>query len=72
MTRILGVLLILLGVAGIVYGGFSFTTHKKAIDMGPIQVQKTEHHSVPIPAGLGIAGIVGGGVLIYFGARHTG
>jgi hypothetical protein len=68
--KFLGVLLILAGVAGIIYGGFSFTTHKKAIDMGPIQINKAEHHSVPIPPILGAAAIVGGGMLIYFGAGH--
>lgn len=70
--KVLGVLLILAGIAGVIYGGFSYTTHKKAVDMGPIQINKTEHHSVPIPPLLGLAGIVVGGVLIFSGRQHAG
>lgn len=69
--KVVGVLLILAGIAGVVYGGFSYTTHKKAVDMGPIQINKAEQHSVPIPPILGAAAIVGGGMLVYFGARHA-
>lgn len=69
--KIAGIVLILVGIAAVVYGGFSFTSHKKALDMGPIQVEKTEHHTVPVPPILGIACIVAGGALVYFGAQKS-
>ena len=68
--KIVGVLLIIVGVAALIYGGFSYSTQKKAVDMGPIQVNKTEHHSVPVPPILGIVAIIGGGALVYFGAKQ--
>jgi drug/metabolite transporter (DMT)-like permease len=68
--KILGVLLIIAGVAGLIYGGFSFTDQKKAVDVGPVQINKTEHHSVPIPPILGVVAIIGGGALVYFGAKE--
>ncbi len=68
--KIFGVILILAGVAALIYGGFSFTSQKKAVDMGPIQVNKTEHHSVPVPPLLGVVAIIGGGALFYFGAKE--
>lgn len=68
--KIVGILLILVGVAALVYGGFSYTTRKKALDMGPIQVDKTQHHSVPVPPVLGLVAIAGGGALFYFGAKQ--
>ena len=46
---LLGVILILVGVLALVYQGFTYTTHKKVLDIGPIQATKTEHHSVPMP-----------------------
>jgi len=64
------VVLILAGVAALIYGGFSFTTQKKAVDMGPVQINKTEHHSVPLPPVLGVLAIIGGGALFYFGAKE--
>jgi uncharacterized membrane protein YidH (DUF202 family) len=69
--KILGVLLIILGVAALVYGGFTYTTTKKAVDMGPIQINHKENHAVPIPPVLGVVAILGGGALLYFGARKA-
>lgn len=68
--KIVGILLIIAGAAALIYGGFSYTTRKKAVDMGPIQVDKTEHHSVPVSPLLGLVAIAGGGALVYFGARE--
>ena len=69
--KIAGLILIVAGIVGLVYGGFTYTTHKKELDMGPIQVEKKEHHSVPIPPILGAVGIVVGGALVYGGTRKS-
>jgi drug/metabolite transporter (DMT)-like permease len=68
--KIIGIILIIAGVAALLYGGFTYTTHKKAVDLGPVQVEKTEHHSVPLPPLLGVVAIIGGGALFYFGAKE--
>ena len=68
--KIIGIILIIAGLAALIYGGFTYTTHKKAVDVGPIQVEKTEHHSVPLPPLLGVVAIIGGGALVYFGAKE--
>jgi uncharacterized membrane protein YidH (DUF202 family) len=67
--KIVGVVLIVLGIVALVYGGFSYTTTKKTVDMGPIQIDRKESHSVPLPPVLGVIAIVGGGALLYFGAK---
>jgi uncharacterized membrane protein YidH (DUF202 family) len=69
LMKILGIVLIIAGVIALVYGGFSYTTTKKAVDMGPIQIDRKESHSVPLPPVLGVIAIVGGGALLYFGAK---
>jgi drug/metabolite transporter (DMT)-like permease len=69
-VKIIGVVLIIAGVAALIYGGFSFTTKKKAVDLGSIQIDKTEHHNVPLPPLLGVVAIIGGGALFYFGAKE--
>ena len=69
--KISGIILIIVGVAALIYGGFSYNSQKKAVDMGPIQVNKTEHHSVPVPPVLGIVAIICGGALVYFGAKSN-
>ena len=68
--KIAGIVLIIAGVAALLYGGITWTTQKKAVDLGPLQVNKTEHHSVPLPPLLGVVAIVGGGALLFFGAKE--
>jgi hypothetical protein len=68
--KLAGILLIILGVAALIYGSVSFTTQKKAVDVGPLQINKTEHHSVHLPPIFGIVAIAGGGFLAYFGAKR--
>lgn len=70
--KIAGVVLVIIGVAALVYGGFSYTTQKKAVDLGPVQINTTQHHSVPIPPLLGIVAIIGGAALFFSGARQRG
>lgn len=67
--KIVGILLILLGVIALIYGGITYTTHKKVIDMGPIQAEKKETHNIPLPPILGVIAIVGGGALLVVGAK---
>jgi hypothetical protein len=63
--KLVGILLIVAGVIGVIYGGFTYTSHKKAVDIGPIQIDKTEHHSVPVPPVLGAVAILAGGAMVF-------
>jgi hypothetical protein len=60
----LGLILVVLGVIALIYQGFTYTTHKKVLDVGPIQATKEEHHSVPLPPILGALALVGGVVIL--------
>lgn len=63
--KILGIVLILAGILALAYGGFTYTTHKRAVDMGPLQIETSQRHKVFIPPVLGIAGIIVGGALLF-------
>lgn len=67
MVRIVAILLIISGVLGLAYGGFSYTRETHEADLGPIQlsVDEKEHVSVPIWAGIGL--ITAGGILLVVG-----
>lgn len=67
--KILGILLIIGGVIALIYGGFSYSTTKKDVDLGPLQISHKQNHTVPLPPVLGAVAIVCGGALVYFGAR---
>ena len=60
MSRILGAILIVLGLIGILWGGFTYTTQKKVIDMGPIQATQTKHHDIPVPPVAGAVSLIAG------------
>jgi hypothetical protein len=60
----LGLILIVLGVIALMYQGFTYTTHKKVLDVGPIQATKEEHHSIPLPPILGALALIGGVVIL--------
>ena len=66
---VVGILLIVLGVAGLTYGRISYTSHEKAADIGPLQVNVAEKHRVAIPPVLAVVSLVGGVVLVAVGAR---
>jgi hypothetical protein len=60
----LGLILVVLGVVALIYQGFTYTTHKKVLDVGPIQATKEEKHSVPLPPILGALALIGGVVIL--------
>jgi len=68
---VVGVLLIILGIAGLAFGGLSFTHKEKVLDLGPIQASADKKESLPIPPILGALAIVGGVVLVATSARRA-
>ena len=67
--KALAIVLIVLGVLALAYGGFTYTREKKVVDLGPIQATRKETNTVPLPPILGLAAIIGGGVLLFTGKR---
>jgi hypothetical protein len=63
-TRIVGIILLLLGLAGFFTGGFSFTKDTTQAQLGPLKLQVKEQQSVNIPQWLSLAAVVLGGVLL--------
>ncbi len=63
--KILAVVLILAGILALAYGGFTYTTHKRAVDMGPIQIERRSRHTVPLPPLVGVGGILLGAALFF-------
>ena len=68
--RVFAILLIVLGVLALAYGGFSYTQDRTAAKIGPIELNVKETKTVPVPMWAGIAGIVLGGVLLVAGNRR--
>jgi len=69
--KLLGIVLIILGVAGIAYGGISWTTREKVVDLGPIEVTQDKTKSLPLPPIVGAICLVAGVVLVMSGRRKS-
>ena len=63
----LGIALLVLGIVALAYQGFTYTTQKKAVDLGPIQVTREEKHTIPLPPILGAVALVAGIALLVTG-----
>jgi len=64
VNKILGVILVVVGLFGLAWGGFTYTTKEKVIDIGPIHATRDETHNVPLPPILGAVALIGGIVLL--------
>ena len=63
-TRILGILLLVAGLAVLVVGGVSYTSTETLVDVGPVEVEAKEEKAVPVePIVAGLA-VVGGIALL--------
>lgn len=62
--RVLGIVMLVAGLLGIAYGGFSYTKDTTAAKIGPIEIQvkEKEHVNVPLWAGVAVAAV--GAVLL--------
>jgi hypothetical protein len=68
---IIGIVLIVLGVAGLALGRFSYTTEEKVLDVGPLEATAEREHSIAVPDIAGIAAILAGGFLVFVGRRRA-
>jgi hypothetical protein len=64
-----GVLLIVLGLAALVYQGVTYTSRETVVDIGPITATADRQKTLPIPPVLGILAVAGGVALLVVGAR---
>ncbi|MGH6648293.1 hypothetical protein [Aquabacterium sp.] len=68
--KILAVAIIVAGVLGLTYGGFTYTKDTSAVKLGPLELNVKEKQTVNIPLWAGVGAIVVGGLLLV-GGRKT-
>jgi hypothetical protein len=70
VNKTLGILLVVVGLLGLAWGGFTFTTRKNVADIGPIHATREKTHNVPLPPIAGAVAFIGGVVLLVAGKRE--
>lgn len=68
-ATVIGILLIALGAAALVYKGFNYTTEETVLQLGPVKATAETEKTVAIPMWAGIAAIAIGAVVIVVGRR---
>lgn len=67
--RIVAVLLIVIGVIALAWGGISYTREREVLDVGPFEASAETRETIPLPPLLGIVAIGAGVVLLLVGRR---
>jgi uncharacterized membrane protein YidH (DUF202 family) len=68
--NLIAVLLIVVGLLGVLYGGFTYTREKKVVDIGSVQITRQEHQRVPVSPIIGVVVLVSG-VWLLMSGRHA-
>ena len=67
--KIAAIVLIVLGVLALAYGGISYTREEKVLDIGPIEATAKRRETSPLPPILGAAAVVGGIAMLVVAGR---
>ena len=71
INSIIGMLLIVLGLFALAYGGFQYTTREKVIDLGPLQATTESHKTIPLPPIVGGLALGAGALLLVTSAKKA-
>jgi len=72
MVKIIGIILIILGMCSVAWGGFTIQNKEKVVEIGPIEATREKTHRVPIaPLAGGVAVAAGIGLLVLRKTRPS-
>jgi hypothetical protein len=69
--KLTAIVLIVAGVLGLGYGGFSYTKQTHEVKMGPIELSVKEWVTINIPVWAGVGAIAIGAALLLLGGRKA-
>ena len=70
-VKMVAIVLMVAGLLGLVYGGFSYTKETTEAKLGPIELKVKDRETVNIPVWAGVGAIVIGGVLLLSGSKRS-
>lgn len=68
---IVGVVLIVLGLAALAYQGITYTSRETVLDIGPVHATADRQRTIPLPPVVGALAVIGGVVLLVTGMRKS-
>jgi hypothetical protein len=71
MTRMLAVVLIVLGLVGIAYGGITYVSDRHSVELGEMELAVEERNTIPIPPIAGAVAVAAGVALLALRRRSA-
>jgi len=68
--KILGIVLIVVGILMFVFGNVTFTRKEKVVDAGPVEINKKEKHTVAWPNYAGGVIVAAGVIILVAGGKR--
>ena len=69
--KLAGIVLIVIGIVGLIFGGMSWTRDETVLDAGPLEIETEQRESIPIgPIASGVA-LAAGLVLVVSSGRRA-
>ena len=68
--KVIAIILMVAGILGLDYGGFSYTKDTTVVKLGPLEVTAKERQTVNVPMWTGVGAVVVGGLLLVFGGKR--
>lgn len=69
--KIAGLVLVVLGIVTLIYGGFTYSHQKQLFDVGGLKATATEQKSIPISPIAGVLALVGGIALLVLPMKRA-
>jgi hypothetical protein len=69
--RLLGVILLVVGILALIYGGFTYTRETHETDLGPVEIEVKDRERVNVPFWAGALLLAGGVSLLVLGPQRN-
>jgi hypothetical protein len=69
--KIVAIVLIVIGAISLAYGGITYTTREKVLDLGPIEATAEREKTVPLPPIIGGVALVAGIGLLVMSSKKS-
>jgi hypothetical protein len=69
VKNLIALFMIVVGLVGLLYGGFTYTHQKTVVDVGSVEITRQQHEKIPVSPIVGGLILVSGVWLLSYG-RH--
>ena len=69
--RMIGIVLIIVGAIGIIWGGIGYIKDRDTTHIGPVDIVVEKKGRISIPPVVGVAALVAGGLMVGMSSRRS-